>query len=108
MGETTQPISEVFCIVSDLCASRGGENIKELPGCFEIEIGKAFIAINGHEERTSVANQNYATVLPPYYAAVFWNGWAVYRGNALGGCVLMLTEDELIEKLNSLKEVKKV
>jgi hypothetical protein len=98
-----QPISEVYALIVDLCLANGGRSIKDLPGCFTLRIGRAFIAINGHmEEKSAESPDGVSITVTPFGGAMFWNGWPVYMGDPFGGQVIGLTEDDLIEKIKSL------
>ena len=94
--------SEVFCLLVDLCTLHGGKNIKDLPGCFTLTLGQAFIAMNGHKEPCVAPAPEGDIEVPPYGSVMFWNGWLIYIGNPYGGTTIIVDEDELIRRILSL------
>ena len=67
--------------------------LNKLPGCWEYTFGKTSFKINGHsDERDGV---------PPYSVAFEVNGWPVGVVDPGGGCVLGVSEDELVEALKA-------
>lgn len=103
MAEKEPPISEVFALLAELALKNGAQSIKDLPDCYTLSIGEAFIAINGHaDKRTAKVPDGGEIEVQPFCATMLWDGWPVYSGNPYSGCVICASEDELIRKIKTL------
>jgi hypothetical protein len=90
-------ISEAFAAIIDWAASLGAVGIKDLPGCWEHDLGEFHIAINGHAEEIACSN---GMDVEPYGVLVVCNGWPYAMLNAYHGIIMSQlhnAEDELID-----------
>lgn len=96
---SNRPISEAFVAIVGWATSLGAKNLKDLPGCWEHDLGEYRIAINGHPEETECS---YGPSLAPFSAYVECNGWPFAAFGAYGGTIMSETpdaEDRLVDAL---------
>ena len=68
----SERISEAFLAIIDWATSLGAKHIKDLPGCWEHDLGDQWwIAINGHSVRTDCS---HGPIVEPFSAYVEFNG----------------------------------
>lgn len=90
---------EVFGLAAELAASRGAKSIKDLAGCFEMQIDdRWWCAFNGHREPTECT---HGTKVTPYGIYFEFNGWPAGIVDASGGELVAGKEDDLIEAIQS-------
>lgn len=76
-------ISAVFAGIGALASQLGVANIRELPGCWEIQIDEQwFIAVNGHKDERRCSK---GARVPFAHAYVEYNGWPAGIINPYGG-----------------------
>lgn len=98
-----RPISEVFTLIVDIALANGAVNIKDLSECWTFQEGNTFIAVNGRDERRTVTPPSGIEIaIEPFGAIIMMEGWPVFMGNPFSGMVIMITEDELINRLKDL------
>jgi len=94
-------IPAVFGLATELAIARGAKSIKDLPGCFEMEIdARWWCAFNGNGTPTKCSRGPEVT---PYGIYFERNGWPCGIVNAAGGTIAGYegTEDELCDALKA-------
>jgi len=82
---------QLFCTIMELLLelvqAHNIINIKDLPGAWECKIDDIwYVACNGHQEQLSVNPPNtMGADIPPYYFAVWYNGWLAGLFHPYGG-----------------------
>lgn len=83
-------ITEVFAKIAELAHVLNVTNIKDLPGCWQPALPDPWkLAVNGHEEAMSAGDEEHIIIrIPPYEAAVWYNGWLAGLISPLEGVIL--------------------
>lgn len=103
----TKPFPEVMCLVVDLAEAMGVRSIKDLPGCWEVDLGGGWwMAVNGHREPTRCSRQpeKFAGGVAPFCAYFEFNGWPAGVISPRDGCMAAgaaANEGTLVEALKA-------
>jgi hypothetical protein len=85
MGQATESVSAVFAGIVELAIAKGAQSIRDLPGCWEMQIdAEWWVAVNGHAETTPCS---HGAEVAPYTAYLEYNGWPAGIVNPKGGIV---------------------
>jgi hypothetical protein len=77
-------IAVAMGLVAELGAALGVSKINELSGVWAHAVDAHWtIALNGHKE----PKEHQAMSIPPFYCAVWFNGWPAGLFNAFGGTI---------------------
>jgi hypothetical protein len=72
-----------FALIAQLADARGIRNLKDRPGCWEVELPDGwYFAVNGHGRDTTCSK---GAAVPPYNAYVEWQGTPCAFINPHGG-----------------------
>lgn len=82
-------LPEAFSVIVDLAMHDDIESINELEGCWHRRIDdRWYIAVNGHDEPIKVEpHEMMGATVPPFEAAIFYNGWLAGLVGPSGGAI---------------------
>lgn len=101
-----EPTSEVFNKMVELGLVLGVKSIKDFPGAWVQKVDERWtFAVNGHEEdfRVDEPELGMTAILPPFNAAVWYNGWLCASLSPFEGVFFSgssANEDTFIEALD--------
>ena len=96
-------LPEVFVLTAELATKRGARSIKDLPGCFEMQIDERWwVAINGHGRAMKCSKDAEVASFGMYFER---DGWPCGLVDAGGGAIAGEgKEDELVAALRAAIE----
>lgn len=104
-----EPITVLFNEIAELCLARGIENIKDMPGACYLRVDDQWeLAVNGHKEDVKCEpSGTMGATIPPFHAAVWFNGWLAGFVAPFGGCLAAgeaANEDTLTAAIQKSKQ----
>ena len=84
-----EEICNAFALIAELGCTLGVGDICDLPGAWEQEIDDSwYVAVNAHKHAVTVMPEGgMEASVPPYHAAVWFNGWLAGLVSAHGGTI---------------------